>query len=699
MRRLSRSTKWGKFSGCKFLVVLAGLLVGSNFLCAAELVTLEAETGTLGTNFLTSNSGGVTYISSTNNNASTTVPGLPGRVVSYSVTFPAAGTYDLYARIRVGAGGANDDSLFYGNGFGAKSPTTAADWIFCNNVWNIGFTNDADIVTGGGSIQTGVWKWINLSLFNGGAAPVNFTVNAGNLTQTFQIGGREDGLDFDKFAFATTGTSFAVSNLNSGIPPSTPVLTNTFPGPDGIALHRFSPLANGINADGANPAAGLVLASGILSGATLNGGAQGFGTAFYLNADGSNFTTFRTFAAAPDANHPQGELTGTGNVFFGTSLAGGNNSAGTVLVTQTNGAVTVLRHFSAVSADNGTNSGGASPTASLALASGVLYGTTSVGGTSANGTIFSLTTNGAAFTTLYNFSLLDSQTGTNASGALPWGGLVVAGEKLYGTASAGGTGGSGVVFSLNTNGANYTVLHHFAALDPLLGTNADGAMPYSGLALSNGMLYGTTFAGGAGGRGTIFALQTNGSGFTVLHHFSATDSITRTNADGASPSAGLILSSNVLYGTASAGGAGVAGTVFAFNLGSAQFTTLHSFTSLTGNGTNAHGAFPVAPLLRWGDAVYGTTFSGGPGAAGTVFRIPLPPPPALITNIVRNANGSVTLFFLGSVNSTNVIQSAADLTPPVIWQNLSTNVADANGAWQFTDGISNTTRFYRSYAR
>ena len=53
-------------------------------------------------------------------------------VASYTVTFPAAGHYDLYARVRVGPDAFNDDSLFYGNGFGTKSPTADGDWIFVN---------------------------------------------------------------------------------------------------------------------------------------------------------------------------------------------------------------------------------------------------------------------------------------------------------------------------------------------------------------------------------------------------------------------------------------------------------------------------------------------------------------------------------------------------------------------------------------
>ena len=155
----------------------------------------------------------------------------------------------------------------------------------------------------------------------------------------------------------------------------------------------------------------------------------------------------------------------------------------------------------------------------------------------------------------------------------------------------------------------------------------------------------------------------------------------------------------VLYGTASAGGAGAAGTVFALNHNHAQFRTIHTFTALTNNETNADGAVPIAPLLYSGGSLYGTTFSGGPGTAGTVFSLPLPPVPALITNILRQADGSVLLSFLGVSGSTNIVQTSTNLVPPVFWHDAATNVADANGVWQFTDGSNPATRFYRSYAR
>jgi uncharacterized repeat protein (TIGR03803 family) len=521
-----------------------------------------------------------------------------------------------------------------------------------------------------------VWRRTIADTYSGGAAYRNQTwIN---------------GMNSRDFALAVYATILVNTNTAN---------TNRAWLPDGIVFHAFPAAGSGVNLEGANPAAGLALAGGVLCGTTLNGGSQGAGTAFWMTPDGTNFNAFRAFTNAPDAGGPQGELAVAGNGFFGVAFGGGSSGAGAVFVGQTNGSVTVLKSFAVVSADNATNSGGASPGATLVLSGSTLFGTTTAGGAAANGTVFSLATNGATFSVLHDFSGLDSNTGTNSDGAVPCGSLVLSGDTLYGTASGGGAGGSGVVFSVGTNGANFTVLHSFAPLDPLAATNADGAMPLGGLVLSNATLYGTTFTGGGGGSGTVFSLQTNGGGFTVLHHFTAVDSVTATNADGAAPGAALRLSSKVLYGTASAGGAGAAGTVFSLSPDGAQFATIHSFAAVAASGTNIDGAFPVAPVLCLGNSLYGTAFSGGPGAAGTVFNLAIPAPPAVITNVVRNLNGSVALIFLGAPNSTNVVQSATNLAPPVAWQNVSTNIADADGAWQFIQtNLTNPAKFYRSYA-
>ncbi len=495
-------------------------------------------------------------------------------------------------------------------------------------------------------------------------------------------------------AFSLAVYASVASNTNSS------GTTNIFWGPNGVLFHGFTAPSGAINLDGANPAAGLVLSGGVLLGTTLNGGTQGAGTAFYVTLDGTNFSAFRSFANAPDAGNPQGNLAVSGNNFFGTSLGGGNSGVGTVFLGNTNGSVSVVQSFAVVSADEATNSGGASPSALLALSGSTLYGTATAGGAAANGTVFSLSTNGSTFSDFHDFSVLDSNTGTNTDGAFPCGGLILSGSTLFGTASAGGAGGAGAVFSVNTGGGSFTALHNFTALDSVAATNTDGAFPSSGLVLSNGVLYGTTIAGGTGGKGVIFSVGANGLGFTVLHNFSATDPLTRTNADGASPCAPLTLSDNYLYGTASAGGLNANGTVFSVTTNGTQFQVLHAFAAMDpSTGTNRDGAFPVAGVLPLGNSLYGTTFSGGPGGVGTIFNVAIPYPPAVITNIVRNLNGSVTLYFLGGPNSTNIVQTTANLAPPATWLNVSTNVADAGGVWQFIEiNTTNSTRFYRSYA-
>lgn len=193
----------------------------------ADSIMVEAESGTSGTNFLAGTDGATQYIGNTNNNVGTN-PGIPGRVATYSVTFPEAGAYVLYARIRVNVGAANDDSLFYGNGFGVKSAVLNSDWVQANNLWNVGYVaGDMNVVLGGGSATSLVWKWINLSAFAPGPT---FTVTAGSLSQTFQIGGREDGLDIDKFLFGTSTNTFTVAELDAG-GPGTPPATATNPPP------------------------------------------------------------------------------------------------------------------------------------------------------------------------------------------------------------------------------------------------------------------------------------------------------------------------------------------------------------------------------------------------------------------------------------------------------------------------------------
>ena len=97
--------------------------------------------------------------------------------------------------------------------------------------------------------------------------------------------------------------------------------------------------------------------------------------------------------------------------------------------------------------------------------------------------------------------------------------LVLSGATLFGAAEQGGTDGSGTIFALGTNGNGFNVLWNFSAADYYTGTNTDGAYLEASLMLSGSTLFGTTSAGGFWVGGTIFEINTNGGAFENLHNF------------------------------------------------------------------------------------------------------------------------------------------------------------------------------------
>ena len=181
-------------------------------------VIVEAESGQVGSNFRVRTAGGVTYVSIITGSAGTSPEDI-SRVITYEVTFQDPGSYDFFVRLLVGANGFDDDSFFYGNGFGAKSVTSSSNWIFVNGLASGGFADSADVIDGPGPLGSGVWKWVNLTENGYQGAPGNpFIVAGDDLTKTFQIGGREDGLRIDKFAFGKSDLYFTVGMLDNGLP-------------------------------------------------------------------------------------------------------------------------------------------------------------------------------------------------------------------------------------------------------------------------------------------------------------------------------------------------------------------------------------------------------------------------------------------------------------------------------------------------
>jgi len=197
----------------------------------------------------------------------------------------------------------------------------------------------------------------------------------------------------------------------------------------------------------------------------------------------------------------------------------------------------------------GGSGDGRAPTGNLIVdSSGNFYGVTLLGGAHDIGTVFELSPNGDGGwteTVLYSFG---SQ---NGDGIQPTSGLVMDSKgNLYGTTEFGGANQTGTVFELSPasgGGWTETVIYTFGPQG-----KGDGAYPASDLALdAQGNMFGTTFAGGAIGEGTLYELSPSSSGWTetVLHSFPSS------RRDGASPKTGVLVGKiqSHLYGSTSSG--------------------------------------------------------------------------------------------------------------------------------------------------
>jgi len=488
-----------------------------------------------------------------------------------------------------------------------------------------------------------------------------------------------------------------------GLIPAGLVTAQTF-----TVVHSFS-AASGVfpnvtNSDGAFPTDGVVLSGNTLYGTALFGGGSAYGTMYAVNTDGTRFTNFHSFTNFPsDGALPYAGLLSWGNSLYGTTSSGGNPGWGTVFAINTDGTgLTILHNFTALSGaySNYTNSDGAVPYGygGLIISGNSLYGTANIGGGSDYGTVFKVNTDGTGFTNLHSFTAGSGAypTVTNSDGANPLAGLILSGNTLYGTARTGGSSGAGTVFAINTDGTGFATLHSF--------TGSDGVAPFAGLRLSGSTLYGTASGGGSSSNGTVFKVNTDGTGFTTLHSFTSGSgsNATVTNSDGACPHARLLLLGNTLYGTASGGGSSGNGTVFAVNTDGTGFTTLHSFTGGSGSYptvTNSDGANPVAGLILSGNTLYGTARSGGSSGMGTVFSLFIPPQLTITpsgTNLILMwpTNYAEVVIQEGHYEA-YFLYSTMSLVSPVVWTFVNSTPVVVNGQLVVTNTIDETQRFYR----
>ncbi len=387
-------------------------------------------------------------------------------------------------------------------------------------------------------------------------------------------------------------------------------------------IHNFSG-----GQDGAAPMAGLTAdGAGNFYGSAARGGdagtcgGAGCGLIFRLAKGNSGWilTPLYRFAGGDDGASPQANVVfaADGSLTSSTFLGGGTcdqnpEGCGTVLKLQppASACKTALCPWTETVLYRFKGNDGAGPLGAIVFdQAGNLYGAATAGGLRNGGTIFELTPSGSEWTG----RVIYSPYGYPRSGA-----VFGSDGNLYGSDFSGGNG-QGSVYQLTPAGSGWlgTDLYTFA-------NASDGGFPWAGLIFDPaGNLYGSTTAGGEGHGGTIFRMTPSGGQwiFETIYSF---------NGPGDSrlvvgPLGSLVMDdAGSLYGTAFADGAFGRGSVFKLSPsgGGWTFTSLHDFTG------GSDGAYPYSNLVF--DAagnIYGTASAGGTsanctGGCGVVFQI------------------------------------------------------------------------------
>jgi len=304
----------------------------------------------------------------------------------------------------------------------------------------------------------------------------------------------------------------------------------------------------------------------------------------------ATLTTLASFDYSTNGANPRGTLVrDAAGTIYGTT-SGGNSSrtdAGTVFAIHPNGTPLTTINF------QGTASGqGGAPWAGMVSDSrGNLFGTTESAGANGQGTVFEIVAGTTTISTLYDFT--GGTDGKNPTTRL----TIDANGNIFGTTN-GGLLTSGTIFEITAGRRFYTL----ARLDPTTGTT-----PSDLVVDSAGNLFGTAYASGANGYGTIFELPAGSSTIKVLYAFTGGN-------DGGNPTGGLTIDAQGdLFGTASNGGANGHGTIF-------ELTAGGSFGMLPFNGTNGDAPGGDVILDAQGN-LFGTTYAGGTNGYGTIFEM------------------------------------------------------------------------------
>jgi len=306
----------------------------------------------------------------------------------------------------------------------------------------------------------------------------------------------------------------------------------------------------------------------------------------------SGFETLHIFTGVPDGAVPVGSLLLLNGVLYSTTNFGGNRES---YCSPGDGCGLIYQVASgqeSVTYRFASQANGLRPYAGLTNVNGTLYGTTQIGGANNDGTVFAFSPG-----TSGSESVVYSFGGT-PDGQYPRAQLTNVSGVLYGTTYQGGASGVGTVFSVTTGGAEQ-IVYGFKG-------GSDGAQPLGNVIDVNGTFYGTTLLGGGPkNKGTVYAI--NASGESVLHSFTG-------KPDGSEPFAGLIDVNGTLYGTTELGGKYGKGTIFTITSGG-QYSVIYNFEG------EPDSANPYAGLTLLNGQLYGVASHGGTNNDGTIYTI------------------------------------------------------------------------------
>jgi uncharacterized repeat protein (TIGR03803 family) len=521
------------------------------------------------------------------------------------------------------------------------------------------------------------------------------SVNGNGFTKLLDFDGENGGYSYCSLAL-TGDTLFGLSTSGGTYKKGTIFKLNT----DGSGFSKLHDFNMNI---GYWPYGALCVTDSVLYGTTRQGGNADAGVVFSIHRDGTSYKLLYDFDKVNGSN-PTGTLVLSDNVLYGLTQHGGSSDNGTIFQIELSGG-----GFSKIHEFNFTNGG--TPAGSLSLAGPHLFGMTSSGGPLSGGVIFKIGLNGKDFTIIRNLGecpLLECKPlllgpsiygitrlggvkdwgvifkcdtsgldysyliniGSSTNGATPVGSLVSDGEHIYGLTSSGGQYGKGVIYKLNTDGTEFSVMMHFK--------REHGYMEERNtLVLSDSTLFWTSTNGGKFENGAIYSIRTNGEDFRSVFDFEG--------PNGSAPFGVLEIEDSVLYGVTNWGGAKQLGVIYKVKKDGSDFSVLKDLSAINyqpqgsvtlddswlygsaydwitestdgiifkikTDGSNftkllefnmENGAFPREKLAVVGPDIYGTTNYGLEGN-GQIFKISKDGS-GFKKIVTLNPRGSLTLY-------------------------------------------------------